>query len=269
MIYKHFLITRFNIPHSFDKDKNGDDTKTDSYMEKRICLFETFCLPSVQNQSNKDFVWFVYFDKHSPQMLMDKIKSWERACSVFMPKYVVDYDEWQKHICSEDIISAVDGHNVEYIITTRLDNDDALGKNAIQEIQNHFISQDNTIIDLVNGACYDEENHIFSMFRYNGNPFISYIEKKTCELPSTVYRKKHNGYGGDTNITTILTTDPMWMQVISNTNILNQMSYGRCLCSIGKDKFGCVVAINKAQCLKGNMFYLLSRIKKIIKKLFT
>ncbi len=55
---RHYLLTRFNLP-LWNKDKHGLATRDEAWLENRCRLFEQYTLPSVQQQSCKDFVWVV------------------------------------------------------------------------------------------------------------------------------------------------------------------------------------------------------------------
>lgn len=91
--FKHFLITRFNLPNKgWQQDKNNNPVQNEEWLDYRIQLFETYCLPSIMHQTCKDFVWFVYFDVNSPDFLLHKIAKWQHECENFIPQYSNDYD---------------------------------------------------------------------------------------------------------------------------------------------------------------------------------
>lgn len=217
MNFQHYLITRFNIPASNWKcDKNNKVVQDEVWLQKRISLFETFCLPSVIGQSQKNFQWLVWFDTNSPQLLKDKINEWQNKCTNFIPCYSVDYDEWQ---FSQMSIYIKENSKQEYVITTRLDNDDALRYDAIEQIQEAFVQQDNTIIDMPNGFCYNQQNHLFSRNTITSSPFISYIECFSKEHIDTVYREGHPAWIGKACFVNL--QDFLWIQVIHDSNIAN------------------------------------------------
>ena len=59
--YKHFLITRFNLKKKgWETTKNNEKIQTEEWLRHRFELFEAYCLPSVINQSNQDFIWYVF-----------------------------------------------------------------------------------------------------------------------------------------------------------------------------------------------------------------
>lgn len=122
-MYKHFIITRFNIiqAYSFSNDKNGKSTQTCDWLETRFVLFERCCIPSLANQKCKKFIWFVLFDVSTPEKFKVKINNYEETYPFFKPLFIgqegflnVFRYEVLKYLTADD----------EFIITTRLDNDD-------------------------------------------------------------------------------------------------------------------------------------------------
>ena len=67
MKYIHYILTRFNVDlynknnTKWQKDKNGTNIDPEIWLENRFKLFETYCLPSIINQTSKNFKWIVLF----------------------------------------------------------------------------------------------------------------------------------------------------------------------------------------------------------------
>ena len=77
MSFIHFLLTRFNLVTGYpgwEADRHGHPTLTGEWMEERIAIFTRYCLPSVLNQSNRQFQWVLLFDEHTSQKYVDAIK---------------------------------------------------------------------------------------------------------------------------------------------------------------------------------------------------
>ena len=70
----HFIITRFNL-RIWQQDKNNIPTHTSEWLEHRFELFEKYCLPSVENQTNKNFIWLCMFDKETPAPYKERIRN--------------------------------------------------------------------------------------------------------------------------------------------------------------------------------------------------
>ena len=82
---RHYLLTRFNLP-LWNKDKRGLATRDEAWLEDRFRLFEQYTLPSVLQQSCKDFTWVVLFDGDTPPVYRERVKGWAERCESF--KYV-------------------------------------------------------------------------------------------------------------------------------------------------------------------------------------
>lgn len=219
-IFSHFLITRFNIPNKgWQHDKNNNQVQNQEWLLHRIALFETYCLPSIQNQTNKDFTWLVYFNADSPELLTKKIAEWKQICSNFVPQYSNDYDAFLEYQMSDVILKNV-SNKTEFVITTRLDNDDALHTHAIEQIQLHVIPQHNTIIDIEHGYCFNTSDARITKQRFVSNAFISYIESAKTESLKTVYGEGHPAWIGKANFISI-THQYLWLQIIHEKNVIN------------------------------------------------
>jgi len=54
---KHFLLTRFNLRNEeWITTRDGGAVLTEEWLIQRFELFENYCLPSVMNQKNKNFL---------------------------------------------------------------------------------------------------------------------------------------------------------------------------------------------------------------------
>lgn len=226
-LFKHFLITRFNIPNkAWQQDKNNNPVQNEEWLKYRIQLFETYCLPSIIHQTCKNFAWFVYFDANSPDYLLHKIKEWQSVCKNFVPQYSDDYNACLGHEMSDHITNMLPT-DTNFIITTRIDNDDAFHKDAIKTIQEHFTPRDNTIIDIEQGYCFNIGNGVITKHRFTSNQFVSYIEQKK-ELFGTVYREGHPAWIEKAQFVSI-NNKRLWLQVVHEKNIVNTMKGKICV----------------------------------------
>ena len=140
MEFSHFILTRFNVKKLFGvMDKNGLEVLTDNWMRHRFDLFEKYCLPSIDNQKNKNFIWLVYFDIDTNEYFMNKINILREKHSYFHPIFVDDFSHLSNTF-KEDISNCI-VEPINYLIATIIDNDDCLHHAAIQMIQNEFKGQ--------------------------------------------------------------------------------------------------------------------------------
>lgn len=219
-MFDHYLITRFNLRNpEWEFTKNNETLLTDAWMEDRLWLFKSFCFPSVVAQTNKNFSWLIYFDVTTPEHYKNQINQLvESQPNIFV--FYIDgmasfYPEIQKTISEKS-------KDKPYIITSRIDNDDTIHKDFINEVQKRFDSQEYRVIDIIKGyslqikptVMLGKKEHIF-------NPFISLIEKNAN--PQTVWFNDHNIWKKETRITQI-TDRRLWIAIIHEKNKVNNFN---------------------------------------------
>src|SRR6478735_10278904 len=65
--YIHFILTRFNVKNFYHCEE-----PTDEWLKGRLDLFRTYCLPSFEGQTNKNFRWLVFVDSESPEWFLSE-----------------------------------------------------------------------------------------------------------------------------------------------------------------------------------------------------
>ena len=51
-------------------------------------LFEQYCLPSIANQTCKEFEWIVLFDSKTPDIFKERIRELQEKCLQLKPVFV-------------------------------------------------------------------------------------------------------------------------------------------------------------------------------------
>ena len=217
-MFKHYLITRFNLRNpDWDVTKNNESLLTDDWMDDRMWLFENFCFPSVMAQTNKNFVWLLYFDQSTSekykQFISRLISGRDNIKVFFIDGMRAFYPEIQKFITSDAV-------NATHLITSRIDNDDSISKYFIDVVQGKFNAQDYQAIDVIKGYSLQikpvmmlgKKEHVF-------NPFISLIERN--DTPKTVWFSDHNMWKKETRIMQIK-DQRLWMSIIHEKNKVNE-----------------------------------------------
>jgi len=184
---KHILITRFNYPIGYPN------------LEERIELFNQFTVPSVSNQLCQDFEWAVITNLPLAAFNSNKIikvKDFQGAYKI--------------------------GKGEDRVITSRLDNDDAIHTSFIANVQ--FYSEklkDGTFIDF-SGYLYNQKtDSMFESIKYKTmiSPFVSYVEKGS-EMRG-VHRDSHyklKKYGE-----VFKSPKRLWMQIVHSSNVKNKV----------------------------------------------
>ncbi len=132
-----FIITRFNL-RLWTKDKHNRTTQSDEWLKQRFELFETFCFPSVKNQTENDFVWLCLFDDHTPEKYLSKIGEYTKEMKNFLAVFLDEEDSKDVSKCISDLIHKYKNGSCR-LITIRLDNDDALNVQFVDKV-NGFAS---------------------------------------------------------------------------------------------------------------------------------
>lgn len=224
MQFKHYLITRFNLRNpNWDVTKNQEEVLTDQWMEHRMQLFENYCLPSVQAQSNQNFIWLIYFDITTPETFKNKIEALLKPFPNFKPRFIAGMTAFYPSIKADVIASSAE---VPYLITSRIDNDDCIHRDYINTIQQQFNAQNFMAFDALEGytiqinkqVLVGKKEHIF-------NPFMSLIEKN--QDPKTVWiHTKHPQWKKEKNVKQ-LRGKRLWLSIIHDKNKINEFDgYG-------------------------------------------
>ncbi|MBT8274488.1 MAG: putative rhamnosyl transferase [Bacteroidia bacterium] len=222
--FKHFIVTRFNLKQNiWLTDKLGSKVNDEKWLESRYQLFSKYCFPSLVSQECTNFVWLVFFDDDTPLKFKEMNEEFRMRMNNFIPVYVPGFKEFEKELPIQ-IKKHSDG-NTNYIMTTRLDNDDALHKDAVCVLQEHFEPVDHAIIDLKNGLAL-QIGHTNKLSLRNGitsGPFVSLIEQLKDEKEMmTVYDREHTNWLGDAHFINV-DKGHYWLQVIHKRNISNDL----------------------------------------------
>jgi len=261
MRFQHFLMTRFNVglyPKRMDlaySDKLGKvpAEDPDKWMESRFELFERFCVPSVRNQSIKDFTWLVVFDAKTPQHYLDRAKRLGRDCHLVPLRAERGHRRTLRVHVTKNLKP-----DTEYLITSRMDNDDAIHRDFVKALQDclrreppkrrrgfirllHKWLPDGTrmgnsrykrvlqrlspnegriAINFTQGFSFDGRR--LALFNNERNSFISLLER--TDLVGgilTAWATEHKRMGQIATVREIATT-PLWVRVIHDENLRNE-----------------------------------------------
>ena len=221
---QHFILTRFNIL-LWNKDKEGVPVRSREWLEHRFDLFEKYCLPSIEAQSCKDFIWIVLFDSKTPDDYIIRIGKYHSDCPQLVPVYVEPQNgRYFADIFRKEVLNRLSHQRV---ITTYLDNDDALSIHFVEDLQKRAGSlSDGIFINYIDGYQYYTDHNYLMQIHYLRNHFMSVIEEGNPVTLKTIY-----GYGSHYYIEKIpvariehIKNQPMWCEVIHEKNMGNDAS---------------------------------------------
>jgi hypothetical protein len=263
----HYLLTRFNLNFSsmFDVDKHGKKTLTNEWMENRFELFDRYCFPSVKAQTNQNFRWLVLFDEATSEKFRNKIDNYKEYKN-FCPLFINSEKYWIDAI-SEKIIS--DNFSVEYVITTRLDNDDAIHSRFMEKIMTFFSETDDTFIRFFYGYQWSVKNRVLTEFYEEwGNHYLSRIERVRNNKISTVLGIDNTKIT-ELNVPIIDVNDKrvrLWIEVVHDENLRNYYRILKPVFSISIfSHFSLIEKINFFQSMKMYLLFIRKIARKHIK----
>ncbi|GAA6137342.1 hypothetical protein NBRC116583_10890 [Arenicella sp. 4NH20-0111] len=211
----HIVLTRFNLP---SKGRERKLRQSSAWLDERFTLFESVCLPSMAAQTSQDFLWLVFFDSQTSDAHQARAKNMVKAHKNIRLIWL----RGSLHSAINSIIDEVAEKQTKTLITTRLDNDDALNKNFIHHIhriqstipinESRIVNFDNGIV-FSNGRAYEH--------RDTSNAFTTLVEPFSSNN-NTIWKKQHTRLSELADIINI-EQPAMWLQVIHNRNISNRV----------------------------------------------
>ena len=219
--FQHFILTRFNIL-LWNKSKDGRKVRTKKWLEHRFSLFEKYCQPSLKNQTCQDFEWIVLFDSMTPDSFKEKIEAYQKECPQLVPVFVEPENGWQfAEIFRKEIVKRL---NAKRVLSTYLDNDDALNVRFVEDIQQRASTvSDGTFINYDDGYQYYTDDKFMMRVHYPSNHFVSVVESGN---PATI--KGIYGFGSHAIIEKMkgvklecIKRQRMWCEVVHEKNVMN------------------------------------------------
>ena len=141
----HFVVTRFNIRiNDAFKHVRGPviripvDPLNPDWLDVRFRVFEMTCLPSIVGQVEQNFVWIVLVDSQLSHRDHDRLL----ALTKQKKEAFIHTVDAETDLASLDWLKPYLVEGADYVITTNLDNDDALPVRFVAAIQDHVRAAD-------------------------------------------------------------------------------------------------------------------------------
>lgn len=196
---KHFLITRFH----YGKDYPN--------LNQRLQLFRQYTRPSVEAQTDQNFEWLILGE---PPINIPGARKFGDQLPAPLPTTMKEaYLDYIREVSKDE----------DYVLMTRLDNDDMLMPTFMKEIHNQ-VHEPGLLyeflgyrLDLRNGRFYKDKIHTKDIT----SPFTTLVS--TPRNLKTVYYCNHSKMGNIFGYTLIKKRG--WVQIIHDTNwLLNRCS---------------------------------------------
>ena len=208
----HILMTRFNV-----RTNEGDlstERLSPSWLRERLDLFNKYCFPSITYQTILPDVWIVMFNAQTPDEIKRLIENSIKGIKFIVPVYVDYFDVG----IAKKLVTKYLPHGANWLITTRLDNDDALHPHFLEVVRSHAREGQREFINIPTGLVVANKR----CYRKNdwSSPFISLSE--TAHEPTTVWIDKHHLLSRHGAIRQLNLRDG-WIQIIHGGNLANQV----------------------------------------------
>ena len=214
--FKHYIITRFNLGLYSPGARIG--ISPDEWMRHRVKIFTEFTLPSVMAQRCQDFTWLVLFDSRTPQEFYDILYAFGYPNMKLLWVDVSNQEIPVSHDFLSNLVKQIVEPGDYDLITTRVDNDDAIRNDVISIIHEWYVSKPYSwTIKFPLGYLLDlNKNEIFQM-QYWVNNCVTLIEGSLDAR--TVYCAGHTTLSADAMVA--VGQKPRWIQIVHSENIAN------------------------------------------------
>ncbi len=210
------LITRFNLA---TPGRESAFRQSTDWLAGRFDLFERYCLPSVRDQTLRDFTWLILFDVDTPDWARDRIARDRRVCP-FEPVYTPLFDNqgWGRFVRAA-IGEPLPGR---IVVTSNLDNDDAIANDYLERVRlagQHAWNGRTVALNVTEGLILARRR--FYRFVHPANAFTTLVEAD-CALPQTTMTIRHNELHRHVPVVQVA-GGPGWLQVVHDGNVSNRV----------------------------------------------
>ncbi|WP_298174551.1 glycosyltransferase [Novosphingobium sp.] len=213
---QHFVITRFNIA---SEGREAAIRNSAGWLDRRFDLFEAYCLPSMAAQTVKTFHWLVYFDEATPIPYYERIVRARQSID-FEPRFVGPFDQ---ALVARDVAQRT-GDDARIILTSRIDNDDAVAQDFIERIQDEASRAPvGCVLNFRNGLAL-QDGKIYTATD-TSNPFTTLIEAGGRSA-QTIWAARHHELGTKWTVLQVHGR-PAWLQVVHSENVSNRIKGAR------------------------------------------
>ena len=216
------ILTRFNIPLNFTRQNVSNKSNCHEWLNHRIKIFNTYCLPSIENQTCKNFKWKLGFAKETPNEIINSLP--------------LHYEAIRCNSMEEFKRNALEGMRSKNLLTVRLDNDDSLSKYFIETCLDlsdflvksiHHSANFPFLINFDSGAEFDVLNkkvYTKQAVRSNCSALIESYDPSEPSGYKTIYSGSQSKLHDKYPCIHIPSTKPMWMINVHGMNVANKIS---------------------------------------------
>lgn len=176
MTYVHLIITRF-MCDNFIKEDSNENIFSSEWKEMSFTMASRHIIPTLENQTNQNFVLVFLVSRYATPTDVMRIRNLSDKLNI----KVIYLDKFN------DAIKKID---TDYLITSRLDYDDHVYNNCVEDIQNFVKSKselDAQLWGLDNGvSIIDGETDSYLMYEF---PYIKKDEGLAAPMATLILKK--------------------------------------------------------------------------------
>jgi Putative rhamnosyl transferase len=197
-------------------------------LPSRLQVFESICMPSVLSQVEQPDLWLLGFagewrDDVAPALDAVKEHPW------IVPVWQQNTSTGHEHVsaCFQKAIYSRLNDTFTHVITTRLDNDDAINRSFTQHLEQYSAAAAHNEPELEDfwisfpfGANY--YGSVSRIYTNTTNHFLSRVQTVRhfrATEKSTALAINHNRVFEGRRVFLPITTDPMWLEVVHDNNV--------------------------------------------------
>ena len=201
--FDHYVFTRFNI-----RPDRAAEPASEEWLRSRLDLFKRFTVRSMQAQTVQPDAWIVLCDTESPDWLLGELDALGCRVARVEPPFG-----------AEKAARLANGSDRPFLLTTRIDNDDAIAIRFIETVQAaaERRQSDFEFLNVTRGVQMRDGR--FYLRRDPANPFLSLIERRTGAR--TVWMDQHQRLGQHGPIRQVAMDGPGWLQLVHGGNLAN------------------------------------------------
>lgn len=255
-LFQHYIITRFNLPvfKGLLRDGASINNIDSDYLRSRFDIFQKYTYPSIKNQTCQNFKWLVLMDEKTPiefkhilsklhteynnlipcyfsldvyrnkvtQGYIDKYNDY--AAKSGRPLYdSIEYSEFVQRILSpifiKDEISKFNQQS-QYIVTTRIDNDDLFHPEMIRNVQKRIIEeQELCMYNFSYGYQVHLKRRLLQLYYFPHNHYTTLVEDSTSLFQSVLYWN-HTLVDRFVKYKEVI-AEPLWVELVHELNVSN------------------------------------------------
>jgi Putative rhamnosyl transferase len=210
---QHLVLTRYTLKRRGWSYRHFSP----EWMEERLRLFRTFCVPGMEQQTRTDYSsWLIFCDESTDPPEVEKV---ERAVAE-VPGAAVAITSLERGIGIQETVATVVDDDADVLVTTLLDSDDCFHSEMIATVRSYaeaFAESGDRRL-FVNFPCgyrYDETTARLYATTWLYGPFSSLFERlgPNGTKIRTVNSGNHNRFHHSTTMHFDYSL-PAWIQVI-------------------------------------------------------